>query len=103
MRDEEIDKELRFHVNERVAELVAAGVTPDEARSRARLELGGMLQTREAVRDACAWPLVNGLAQDVRLAARALRATPIVSAVAILSLALGIGGTSFPPAAPARW
>ena len=68
MRDEEIDKELRFHVDERVAELVAAGVTPDEARSRARLELGGMLQTREAVRDARAWPLVNGLAQDVRLA-----------------------------------
>jgi hypothetical protein len=63
MRDEEIDKELRFHVDERVAELVAAGVTPDKARSRARLELGGMLQTREAVRDARA-------KYDAQLAAR---------------------------------
>ena len=50
-RDEDLDKELRFHIEERVADLVAAGVTSDEARRRARLEFGGVMQVKESVRD----------------------------------------------------
>ena len=93
-RDEEIDKELRFHIDARIDDLVAEGLTPEEARRRTRLEFGGVMQVKEAVRDQHVWSLVDGLRQDVRLAFRTLRATPVVSFVAVLSLALGIGANT---------
>src|SRR5439155_12717536 len=93
-RDEDIDKELQFHIDARIHDLVASGATPEEARRRTRLEFGGALQVKEAVRDQYVWRLVDGLLRDLRLAIRTLRATPIVSAVAILSLALGIGANT---------
>jgi putative ABC transport system permease protein len=93
-RDEEIDKELRFHIDARIDDLVASGMAPEEARRRTRLEFGGVMQTKEAVRDQSRWSIVNGLTQDCRLAFRALRAAPIVSFVALLSLTLGIGANT---------
>ena len=72
-RDDEIDKELQFHVDARIDDLIAEGVTVDEARRRARLEFGGVMQTKEAVRDLGVWSIVNGLAQDLRFAFRTLR------------------------------
>src|SRR5467141_3567512 len=92
--DDEIDKELRFHIEERVADLIASGLPPDEARRRTRLELGGAMQVKEAIRDQQARAAFRGLTQDVRIGIRQLRATPLVTAVAILSLALGIGANT---------
>jgi putative ABC transport system permease protein len=92
--DDELDKELRFHIESRIADLIGEGLTPAEARRRTRLEFGGVMQTMEAVRDLRFRALVDGFHQDARLAVRSLRTAPIVTAVAILSLALGIGANT---------
>ena len=50
-REDDIDKELQFHVDQRVADYIASGLTPAEARRRVALEFGGVTQTKEAIRD----------------------------------------------------
>jgi hypothetical protein len=59
-RDEELEKELRFHVDQRVADAIAAGMTPEEARRQAALEFGGVIQVKEAIRDQHRWRIANG-------------------------------------------
>src|SRR5438067_11842921 len=93
-RDDDLDKELRFHIASQIDNLVSGGLTLEEAQRQTRLEFGGMTQIKEAVRDQRAWSHVEGLLQDVRLAFRTLRSTPVVSLVAVLSLAFGIGANT---------
>ncbi len=92
--EQHVDDELRDHLDRLAEDHMRAGLSEMEARRRARLEFGGVIQVKEAVRDQRGWRLVTGLGQDVRLGVRALRSTPIVTAVAILSLALGIGANT---------
>jgi len=88
-----LDEELRAHLEMLADDYVRAGMTRDEARRRARLRLGGIEQTKEAVRDARAtW--IDSVWQDARYALRIFGRDRAFTAVAILTLALGIGGTT---------
>ena len=92
--ERDIDDELRFHFDHQVESYVARGLARAEAVRRVRLEFGGLDQVKEEYRDALGVRLVEGLGRDLHFAVRALRATPIVTAVAVLSLALGIGANT---------
>ncbi len=90
----DLDDEIRFHLEAEQEERRAAGVPLDEARDQARRDFGNVALVREDAREAWGWGAVERLIQDVRYGCRTLRGTPVVSAVAILSLALGIGANT---------
>src|SRR5437879_7725210 len=90
----ELEEELRFHFENQVSKLLQSGLTPAEAQRRARLEFGGMEQLKEEHRDARGVNFIETLLQDARYGLRILARTPVITSVAILSLALGIGANT---------
>jgi putative ABC transport system permease protein len=92
--DDDVDDEVRHYFEETVRALIARGLSPDEARRTARLELGTMAMVSEDVR-AYGWENILGaVIADLRYGLRRLRATPGFTAVTILTLAVGIGWTT---------
>jgi predicted permease len=92
--ERELDSELHYHVDRRVAELIAEGVDPHEAARRVRIEFGGTAEIAEACRDARGTRWVEDFLRDCRHGIRMLWRSPAFSVVAILSLALGIGAAT---------
>jgi putative ABC transport system permease protein len=92
--DDDIDKELQFHIDQCVADYVASGLTPAEARRRTALEFGGVTQTKEAIRDQASWRVLESVLRDVRFAIRSLRRTPVFALTAAVVLGLGIGANA---------
>ena len=90
----ELEKELRFHIEEHAHDLIAHGSNPDEARRKARIVLGGPEQVKEACRDARGTRWLEDFLQDFRYALRTLWQRPGFAAVILSTLALGIGATT---------
>lgn len=92
--EDQLEKELRFHLDQHASDLMARGLPPEEALRKARRALGGPEQVKEKCRDARGTRWLEDLAQDTRYALRIFRQKPGFAVVTAMILALGIGATT---------
>jgi len=90
----DLEREMSFHVAERVDDLVAQGMTENEARSVARRRFGNYTLHRERTRDMDIHGWIETVAHDVRYGLRMIRKSPIFAMVVVLSLAIGLGANA---------
>jgi predicted permease len=93
-KEAELQQEIQFYLEEEAAERQSQGLSGEEARRAARRELGSVALVQEDTRAVWTWTWTEQLAQDIRYGLRAIAANKTFSAMAILSLALGIGANT---------
>src|SRR5580693_9601111 len=89
-----LDRELRYHLGRRIIDLERSGLPIGEARRQALLELGGIAQIQEEVRDIWLTRWLRDFVYDLRFSARSFLKAPSFTITAVLSLVLGIGATT---------
>src|SRR5215472_3367017 len=90
----ELSDEIQAHLNEKVEELVAEGVSREEAMRSARREFGNVGKIEEDCREVWAWPTIEEILFDIRYALRALGHSPVFTTVALLTIAIGIAANT---------
>ncbi|MGE5414761.1 MAG: ADOP family duplicated permease [Syntrophomonadaceae bacterium] len=94
--EDELDEELRFHLEHRIEEEIARGLSPEEARLAVLRAMGGVEQRKEQIRDARRVHWLTDFVDDVRYAVRSLRRMPGLTAFVVVTIAVGIGMTVTP-------
>src|ERR1039457_3610427 len=91
---QELSEEIQTHLDEKVEELVAEGLSREEAMRSARREFGNVGLIEEGCREVWAWPSVESVLLDIRHGLRALSRTPVFTIVALLTIAIGIAANA---------
>ena len=92
--DQELDEELRYHLEQKTQQYIAQGTPPQEARRAALLEMGGLEKRKEECRDARQVHWLENFVRDIRFGFRMLRKSPGVTVVVVIALALGVGANT---------
>ena len=92
--ERQLDKELRFHLEQQIRDYMAAGLPAGEARRKANLDFGGLDQTKEDCRDVRPIHWIEDIGRDLRFAAALLRRNPGFTALAVLTLGVALGASA---------